>query len=176
VSLLTLSARAFTASGIGEIGLAVGSIGIGATLEGPFVQVVLFPAAGRVLLFVTSVADAAWTGAGRGAVASLACVCMVARSVLSERPMSDLRNQDCLTDVGVVEASLLLRLRSDCLRPRIREAEDLGRIGSTASAKYSWARACDEVGRFLGSHIKHQVTNWLSEVGHWGVCRMVSMA
>src|SRR3569833_613904 len=81
-----------------------------------------------------------------------------------------------MVEVGVdVAESLEFRPRSDCFRPRILDAEDLGRSGSTASVKYSWARAWVEVGRRLGSHIRHQVTKWLSEAGHCGDCRMVSM-
>jgi hypothetical protein len=34
-----------------------------------------------------------------------------------------------------------LKLMSECFRPNSREAEDLGRKGSTASAKYSWFKA-----------------------------------
>ena len=33
--------------------------------------------------------------------------------------------------------------------------DDLGRKGSTASAKYSCRIASDDVGRLLGSHIRH---------------------
>lgn len=59
-----------------------------------------------------------------------------------------------------------LKLFSDCLRPSNRdEVEDFGRMGSTASAKYSWFKAWVEVGRLLGSHIRHQVTNSLRAAG-----------
>jgi hypothetical protein len=60
----------------------------------------------------------------------------VATSVLlSERPIRDFLNHDGFEDVGVDVAESFPRLISDCLRPRIREAEDLGLKGSTASVK-----------------------------------------
>jgi len=51
--------------------------------------------------------------------------------------MSDFLNHDGLDDVGVEAAESLPRLKSDCFLPSILDAEDLGRSGSTASAKYS---------------------------------------
>ena len=65
--------------------------------------------------------------------------------------------------VSLVAAGL--KLFSDILRPISLEADDLGLNGSTASAKYSWLRACVDVGRFRGSHIKHQVTKLLNDCG-----------
>jgi hypothetical protein len=87
---------------------------------------------------------------------------------LSDLPIRDLLNHDGFDDTvgesldcGVGD----LKLLSDCLRPSSREVEDFGRRGSTASAKYSWFSACVEVGLFLGSHIRHQVTKWLKDAG-----------
>ncbi len=53
--------------------------------------------------------------------------------------------------------------------------EDLGRSGSTASEKYSCLIASDEVGRLLGSHIRHCVTKLLKAAGHCGGRRIVSI-
>lgn len=90
--------------------------------------------------------------------------------------MSDLRNQDGFElIVGESEASLDLKLRSECFRPRRRE-DDLGLRGSTASAKKSCSIACFEVGRFFGSHIRHQVTKLLKASGQCGGWRIVSIA
>ena len=91
--------------------------------------------------------------------------------------ISDLLNQDGFAEKGDDSFVSLadLKLRSECFRPRSRAVEDFGRRGSTASLKYSWPRACFEVGRFFGSHIKHDVTKLLNEAGHCGDCRMVSI-
>ncbi len=197
-----LLACAVTASDRGEMGRMVGRMSMGATLEGPLVHVVRFPGGGRVLAADISVE--ACTGDGRGGVSLAAGGCggaagaaaattttrgaavgvaaavtaaVAATSAFSVRPISDFLNHDGLDEVGVdVAESLEFRPMSDCFRPRILEADDLGRSGSTASAKYSWARACVDVGRLLGSHIRHHVTKWLSDAGHCGGCRMVSMA
>ncbi len=84
---------------------------IGATLEGPFVQVVRFPAAGRILELASSVE--AWNGDGRGAGVSLTTggrTTGATTSALSDRPISDFLNHDGLDDVGVeVAESLELR-------------------------------------------------------------------
>lgn len=98
---------------------------------------------------------------------------------LSDFPINDLLNHDGLVErVGESCVSLVgdLTLFSDCLRPRSRAVEDLGLKGSTASAKYSWFIACVEVGRFFGSHIRHQVTKLLRAAGHCGAGKMLSIA
>jgi hypothetical protein len=86
----------------------------------------------------------------------------------TERPTNDFLNHDGLDDVGVEVTDSFPRLMSDCFRPNILEADDFGRKGSTASAKYACASAWVDVGRFFGSHIKHHVTNWLKAAGHCG--------
>lgn len=65
-------------------------------------------------------------------------------------------------------------LRFDCLRPRSFD-DDFGLVsGSTASLKYSWLRACAEVGLCFGSHSRHQVTKSLRLCGHCGALKIVS--
>ena len=83
------------------MGLIVGKIGIGAALDGPLVQVDLFPGCGRVL--ATGISVAACTGDGRGAMVSFpaACVC-VRPAVLSDRPIKDFLNHDDFDEVGVM--------------------------------------------------------------------------
>jgi hypothetical protein len=61
---------------------------------------------------------------------------------------------------------------ADCFRLSI--LDDFGLSGSVASLRYSWARACDAVGRAFGSHMRHQVTKWLRDAGHAGWRSIVS--
>lgn len=96
---------------------------------------------------------------------------------LSDLPINDLLNHEGLDVRGGESIGSLvgdLKLLSDCFLPSSRDVEDLGRNGSTASAKYSWFKACADVGLFFGSHIKHQVTKLLRDEGHSGGCRMLS--
>lgn len=75
---------------------------MGAALEGPLFQVDLLEACGRVLVTGISLAVAACTGEGRGAMFSLPVACGGA-FVLSVRPMRDFLNQEGLVvEVGVV--------------------------------------------------------------------------
>lgn len=132
----------------------------------PLVHVARLLAWGRFLLA---------TGSGSGFAGFGSILCCGTAGALS-LAMSDLRNHEGLeVIVGVSVVSFERKLRSECFRPRSRE-EDLGRRGSTASEKKSWSIACLEVGRCLGSHIKHQVTKLLKLAGHWGGGRMVSIA
>ena len=106
--VVRLLACAVTASDRGDIGLIVGSIGIGAAPDdGPLFQVVLLLAAARVL--ATGISAVAFTvGEGRGAMFSLPAAGVVTVAVLSERPINDFLNQDCLDeDVGVISAESL---------------------------------------------------------------------
>ena len=88
----------------------------------------------------------ACTGAGRvGAMCATELCCGIAGAL--SRVMRDLRNQEEVfvvrlgADSELVSLSVVDVLRSDCLRPRIREAADLGRRGSNASVKYSCCSA-----------------------------------
>ena len=78
------------------MGLIVGSIGIGATCEGPLVQVDRFPACERV--FATGISVAALTGDGRGAMFSFPGAWVGVRVVFSVRPIRDFLNHDDLDD------------------------------------------------------------------------------
>ena len=132
-------AWAVTASDNGEIGRIVGRIGIGATLDGPFDHVVRFPGAGRAFEAGVSICADDCTGDGRGAATtSFTLTCGTAFSVLSDRPIMDFRNHEGFdVELGVELAESFERPISDCFRPRILEADDLGLRGSTASVKYS---------------------------------------
>ena len=83
------------------MGLIVGRMGIGAALEGPLFQVDRLEGCGRVLTTGISLAVAACTGEGRGAMFSLPVAC--GAFVPSVRPMRDFLNQEGLeVEVGVV--------------------------------------------------------------------------
>ena len=99
-----LLAWAVTASDNGEMGLMVGSIGIGATFEGPLVQVVRLLGCGRAFTTGTSLMVAACTGCGLGVTISLLVGCCDVPVALSVRPIRDFLNQEGLEDVGVVVA------------------------------------------------------------------------
>ena len=102
-------------------------------------------------------------------------VCCGTAGALS-RATSDRRSHDEVLDVSLGEASgESLPEISDPLRPNNRDDEDLRRRGSTASWKYSWSRACREVGLARGSHSRHHVTNCAKLAGHCGDGRMVSI-
>jgi hypothetical protein len=75
----------------------VGRMGIGATLDGPLTQVVLFAAV--VLVFATGTSlltVVEGTGEGRGAELSFVITGVTTGSAMpSERPINDFRNHDC---------------------------------------------------------------------------------
>ena len=108
-------------------------------MDGPFDHVVRFPGVGRALEDGVSFCADDCTGEGRGAATtSFTLTCGTALSVLSERPIIDFRNQEGFdVEFGVGLAESFARPISDCFRPRILEADDLGLRGSTASEKYS---------------------------------------
>jgi hypothetical protein len=152
-------------------------MGIGAALDGtPFVHVARLLALVRALLEeVVSVFEGAGEGRGDTGRATVCCGTVGALS----RAAKDLLNHEDVFEVKLgVESGESLGiwpLISDCLRPRSREAEDFGRRGSNASAKYSWPKACDEVGLFSGSHMRHHVTKCARLAGHCGAWRIVSI-
>jgi hypothetical protein len=152
-----------------------GNIGIGAPPAGktPLVQVALLFAEGLTLCV-----DDAFRSAADGFCIDLALESCRGTAGALSLAIRDLRNQEGFDDVigGVSCESLAdLKLRSECFRPSKRDADDFGRKGSIASAKNSWSKACLEVGRFLGSHMRHQVIKLLKVRGHCGGCKMVSI-
>ena len=166
----------------GEIGLIVGRIGIGAAFEGrPLVQVARLLAAGRGLTFGLAAGCGGGTGAGGGVGCTTGVCCGTAGTLIS-RWIRDFRNQlDVLVvndgiDSGASLKESVLLLTLDCFRLLSNREEDFGRRGSKASLKYSCERAWVEVGLFLGSHIRHQVTKSLRLAGHCGGLSMVSRA
>lgn len=141
---------------------------MGAPFEGtPFVHVARLVAAGRFLFDGFASVDCECAGDGRGDACCVVLCCGTAGAL--SRATSDLRSQDEVLDVRLGDASgESLADRSDCFRPSNRDEEDLSLMGSNASWKNSWARACDEVGRFRGSHMRHHVTKCARLAGHCG--------
>ena len=166
-------ASAVTAFGKGEIGRIDGNIGIGAPPAGktPLVHVALLFAPGFAFFDV-------FRSTAEGFCIDLVLESRRGTAGALSLAIRDLRNQEGFDVVvgGVSCESLAdLKLRSDCFRPSKRDADDFGRKGSIASAKNSWSRACLEVGRFLGSHMRHQVIKLLNVRGHCGGCKTVSI-
>jgi hypothetical protein len=93
-----------TVSDKGDMGLMVGKIGIGATFEGPLVQVDRLPACGCGLTTGISLTlAAACTSDGRGAMFSFPVVCVEETLAFSVRLINDFLNHEGLEDeVNVV--------------------------------------------------------------------------
>lgn len=168
----------------GDIGRIEGRIGIGAAFVGalPLVQVARLDPNGRYLEVVagsgvTSVLTVfACTGAGRGDAGGLVALLGCGGAGDGSRTI-DFRNHDDLWLVSVPpseESRGAFESMLVCLFLFVKR-DDLGRRGSMASVKYSCLMASADVGRLLGSHIKHCVTKLLKAVGHCGGRRIVSI-
>jgi hypothetical protein len=152
-----------------------GKIGIGAPLVGtPFVHVARLAAAGRFLFAGAASTEFECAGEGLGDSGRVVVCCGTAGAL--SRATKDRRNHDDFFEVRLGDPSKESFAEiSDCLRPRSLEDDDFKRTGSKASWKYSWAKACVDVGLFRGSHIRHHVTKLARLAGHCGVCNIVSM-
>lgn len=146
-----------------------GRMGIGA----PFAHVDRLVAAGLAFgLAASGVGVVLWvTGAGRDA-------CSGSIGAGLSLPIRDLLNHEGLDvrlggSLGSFDDNDL-KLLSDCFRPSNLD-DDFGLRGSAASIKYSWFKACVDVGLFFGSHIRQAVTKLLSEVGHCEGCKILSI-
>lgn len=158
-----------------------GNIGIGAAFAGalPLVQVARLEPNGRYLEVVTGsgvasvLAILAFTGVGRGDTGG--CVALLGCNGAGDGSRTiDFLNHDDLWLVTSVESLCAFESTLVCLL-FVARRDDFGRRGSTASEKNSCLIASDEVGRLLGSHIKHCVTKLLKAVGHCGGRRIVSI-